>query len=427
MAEARDKLDLDSDQIELTLKLGDKEYQLGMEDLGASIDLETSLDLAYQYGRHTQFALLNISNVMLDNAESEFNFSYYFDQDKFDKVTDQVIAESAEKPQNAQIAMEGGQAVVVEDLPGKLIDLSVLKREIVSALNSGKQSIVVEVDPVTTEAKVRSKDLITTKNKINELIAGKVDIESGGRVFVADQVSKAGWITPINPGLDDYQAELESVGFEINHQAVADWVASVASQVDIPVQNKQVTAAGGVTNVISEGQNGQSIDQLSLVDKIYGQLSEGQSNIIANAYLVEVPFQVVYNQIAGIESGTFIEVSLDQQHLWVYENGNMIYDSAVTSGATGAGFPTNRGLFRIYYKTTNTRLSGAPYGWSYDVPVDYWMPFDGGIGLHDAEWRTQFGGPDYYYGGSHGCVNLPDDTAAFIYNWASVGTQVWVR
>lgn len=427
LAEAREMLQVDNNQIELTLKIGDKQYQFDTEELGATLDLETSLNLAYQYGRHTQFALLNLSNILVDQDRSDYNFSYYFDQDKFDQVTNKIIAESAEKPQNAQIVTNEGQIQITDDKPGKLVDVEDLKHQIIAALNTDQQDLVVEVDPVETDAKIQSKDLITVKNRIIELLDGEVSIDVGSNYFTVDPVTKASWININNPGLEDYNAELDSVGYSLNRDQIASWVAGVATQVDLPVQDKQITAAGGVTNVIAEGQNGKSIDQVKLTDSVYGQLENSQDRVIASASMIEVPFQIVYNQVAGIKSGTFIEISLDQQHLWVYENGNMIYDSPVTSGAAGAGFPTNRGLFSIYYKTTNTRLSGAPYGWDYDVPVDYWMPFDGGIGLHDAEWRTQFGGPDYYYGGSHGCVNLPDDTAAFIYNWSSVGTQVWVR
>jgi lipoprotein-anchoring transpeptidase ErfK/SrfK len=125
---------------------------------------------------------------------------------------------------------------------------------------------------------------------------------------------------------------------------------------------------------------------------------------------------------------------LSKQHLWVWQDHQVIYDSPVTSGATGAGFPTVTGLFAIYYKTTNTHLVGYAYGpaYNYDVAVQYWMPFYQGFGLHDASWRNgNFGetsGPyGYYYDGSHGCVNLPLATAAFLYNWSTIGTPVWVH
>ncbi|MEO7617644.1 MAG: L,D-transpeptidase, partial [Candidatus Saccharibacteria bacterium] len=57
-----------------------------------------------------------------------------------------------------------------------------------------------------------------------------------------------------------------------------------------------------------------------------------------------------------------------------------------------------------------------------------WMPFHGGYGLHDAIWRKgRFGGQDYIRGGSHGCVNLPDATAEWLYNWSVVGTPVYIH
>jgi len=43
------------------------------------------------------------------------------------------------------------------------------------------------------------------------------------------------------------------------------------------------------------------------------------------------------------------------------------------------------------------------------------MPFDGGIGLHDATWRYQFGGNIYKWNGSHGCVNMPLNAAKVVY------------
>lgn len=44
------------------------------------------------------------------------------------------------------------------------------------------------------------------------------------------------------------------------------------------------------------------------------------------------------------------------------------------------------------------------------------MPFNGGIGFHDASWQPYFGGDRYLEGGSHGCINMPPDSAAELYN-----------
>ena len=46
------------------------------------------------------------------------------------------------------------------------------------------------------------------------------------------------------------------------------------------------------------------------------------------------------------------------------------------------------------------------------------------IGLHDASWRSNFGASFYVYGGSHGCVNTPEEAMALIWNLAEDGTPV---
>ena len=65
-------------------------------------------------------------------------------------------------------------------------------------------------------------------------------------------------------------------------------------------------------------------------------------------------------------------------------------------------------------------------GEDYETPVTFWMPFNGGIGLHDATWRGRFGGSIYRGNGSHGCVNLPYSAAEKIFKSLSPGEPVVV-
>jgi lipoprotein-anchoring transpeptidase ErfK/SrfK len=52
------------------------------------------------------------------------------------------------------------------------------------------------------------------------------------------------------------------------------------------------------------------------------------------------------------------------------------------------------------------------------------MPFNGGIGIHDATWRRKFGGDIYKRDGSHGCINCPLSLAKTIYENIDVGTPI---
>lgn len=116
---------------------------------------------------------------------------------------------------------------------------------------------------------------------------------------------------------------------------------------------------------------------------------------------------------------TYINVSIAGQYLQFYKNGRLVISSNVVTGQLGK-HDTPRGTYRIRYKTRNTYLTGADYR-SY---VYYWMPIVGGVGLHDATWRSSFGGSIYKSNGSHGCINLPYNTAKTIYDNAPTGTLV---
>lgn len=130
----------------------------------------------------------------------------------------------------------------------------------------------------------------------------------------------------------------------------------------------------------------------------------------------------------GYDFGTtYVEVDLSGQHLYFYENGTCILDTPFVSGNVSKGWTTPPGFFTLYYKQRDKVLRGkqkADGTYEYESPVSYWMPFNGGIGLHDASWRSKFGGQIYQTGGSHGCINLPPRAAATIYEHVYTGIPI---
>lgn len=113
-------------------------------------------------------------------------------------------------------------------------------------------------------------------------------------------------------------------------------------------------------------------------------------------------------------AGSYIEVSLDAQHLWLYKDGGLVTETDIVSGAPTEERHTYTGAWPIAYKASPFTLTSDAYG--YDTKVKYWMPFVYGQGLHDAPWQSAFGGNRYKTGnGSHGCINLPEEEAAIIY------------
>ena len=81
-------------------------------------------------------------------------------------------------------------------------------------------------------------------------------------------------------------------------------------------------------------------------------------------------------------AGSYIEVSLDAQHLWLYKDGGLVTETDIVSGAPTEERHTYTGAWPIAYKASPFTLTSDAYG--YDIKVKYWMPFVYGQGLHDA-------------------------------------------
>lgn len=117
---------------------------------------------------------------------------------------------------------------------------------------------------------------------------------------------------------------------------------------------------------------------------------------------------------------TYVEINLTAQHLFFYQDGEMILESDFVSGNSRKGYDTPVGVYSITYKQRNATLTGEDY----ETPVSYWMPFNRNVGMHDASWRRVFGGNIYKTNGSHGCINLPPSVAEELYGYVSKGTPV---
>lgn len=119
--------------------------------------------------------------------------------------------------------------------------------------------------------------------------------------------------------------------------------------------------------------------------------------------------------------GTYVEIDIPNQLLYYYENGVRRFATSVVTGNHRLGYDTPTGVYRIRGKQRNITLTGRDYA----SPVKYWMNFIGNsFGLHDANWRSKFGGTIYLTNGSHGCVNIPPSAMPELYAMVQVGTPV---
>lgn len=206
---------------------------------------------------------------------------------------------------------------------------------------------------------------------------------------------------------------------------VADYVQGLRNKYDTPAGTQTWQSADGTAKSIQTNY-GWHIDQAKETEALIANIQSLQS----------VTREPVYSsraaQTAMPQWGkTFVEIDISSQHVYYYQDGNCVWDSkCVTGTATDPDRATPTGVFALKYKQRDRVLrgrinpqTGKP---SYESPVAYWMPFNGNIGLHDANWRSSFGGNIYLKSGSHGCINLPPKNAKTLYELITPGTVIVV-
>lgn len=202
-----------------------------------------------------------------------------------------------------------------------------------------------------------------------------------------------------------------------DEEALTAWVQALSDTRSTLENGREFTTSLGETITVPAGTYGWSMDVASTASRLLTRVKAGQSGSMEAVWSTR---GYEYNSQNDI-TDTYVEVDLTNQKVWLYVDGELLGASDCVSGTYGnADRQTPDGVYTIYYMKSPATLRGADY----TSEVQYWMAYYGNYGLHDANWRSEFGGDIYLTDGSHGCVNLPDDMAQLIYENAYIGFLV---
>ena len=195
---------------------------------------------------------------------------------------------------------------------------------------------------------------------------------------------------------------------------------------EISLVGNDYVVVGKDTEYIDEGAKATDNIDGDITDKIEitGKVNTKELGDYTLTYQVKDSsnnVSTITRTISVKSTSTYIKISIDNQKLWFFKNNKLFLSSDIVTGNI-KNHNTPKGTFKVYEKARNVYLKGPGY-LSY---VNYWMAIHGGIGLHDATWRDEFGGKIYETDGSHGCINLPKDIASKIYENVSIVTVVEV-
>lgn len=180
---------------------------------------------------------------------------------------------------------------------------------------------------------------------------------------------------------------------------MTNFVEKLAAKYDTFRTSRIFNATGIGTVKVDGGIYGWITDRQKTKDEIIAALKRDEPVTIKPIYRQDAVSRTVDDV-----GNTYIEVDLARQKLWYYNKGNLEIETDIVSGNPTLGNGTPTGTDRIWSRERNRYLTGE----TYRSKVSYWLPINwSGVGLHDADWRSTFGGKIYLSGGSHGCVNVP--------------------
>lgn len=207
----------------------------------------------------------------------------------------------------------------------------------------------------------------------------------------------------------------EAGQFQLREGAIEEFVANLAAEYDTVGASRQFHATRGELVIVEGGLYGNQIDQKAEIAYLKEAFYDNRQEVHKPAYLQEA-----WKQGKEDIGSTYIEVDMGEQKMYYYVDGVLKIETPIVTGNTSRRMGTPSGVNYVYQKQKNRILRGRGYA----SHVDFWMPVKGNIGIHDAAWRSQFGGEIFKTNGSHGCINTPRDAMEQLYDMAQVGTPV---
>ncbi len=312
-------------------------------------------------------------------------------------------------PVDAQLVFDETLAeytIVPEDY-GSKADRDAFYEAVVEALSTMQMTLSLDKAGVYEEPKIFSDDKALTDEcqSLNKYASAKITYTFGDDVITVDGNYIKDWIS------------YDGTTTTLDTDKVNEFVNTLGRTYDTFGRDRTFTTSLGQTITVSGGDYGWWMDRDTTLSELVTAI---ESTSICD--MTPVYFGTAA-QYGSQDYGTsYVEVDLDHQHVYVYENGSLVIDTDCVSGKATNDRVTPTGTFGITYKERDATLTGQ----NYSSDVKYWMPFYGNVGLHDASWRSSFGSDIYVTNGSHGCINLPPDAAAVIFEHVEKGEAVIV-
>ncbi|REJ05270.1 murein L,D-transpeptidase [Microbacterium bovistercoris] len=381
---------------EIVLSGAGSDVTVNGASLGVDTDAKALADAAF-----AAHPMWNLGSWAGEPIEAEITL----DPDAAERSLRAAVPASYKDGVDAVVAFDAksGTYTVTPAVEGTGIDLDALTEVFVAAVAEGKSSAEFTATGTPVAADITSDEADAAAAKLNEMLPTIGFYVGKERTVPVAPALAASWlsVTPVDGDLV----------IEADAGAIQSTVATLPKAVDRAAVNATtvVDSNGKVLRTLTDGQTGRALGSTAGIAAAFAaQLGQGNGTYALTVN--ETPFATTALERHAV-------VDLSQQHAYFYENGKLVRDWAVSTGRPG--FETRQGNFRIRAHVAMQDMVGETY---VTKDVKWVTYFNGNQAFHGTYWHNNFGNVM-----SHGCVNMPESAAKWVYDWAPDGFEVTVR
>ncbi len=388
-------------------------YQIAAKDIDYQFDFAEALEL-YQRQQNSWAwidSLFHGNNTQLTPVVS-------YNKQALDKLLHELpfLEEARKRPDSerrvAIVRTEQGYELLNERMD--VLSAGEAEDAIVRSIEESRQEIsLAEADCYhDLELDAQMTDTLKLWEKINVFQQCGIIYQMGDEQVPVDTSVVCDWIELAENGsfiLDEQGRP------KLRENAVEEFINRLADEYDTVGASRRFEATRGETVTVEGGIYGNKLDRNAEVKYLTEAFLSGKREVHEPEYT-----QKAWKQGKDDIGDTYVEVDMGEQMMYYYADGVQKLSTPIVTGNTSRRMGTPSGVNYVYLKQRNRVLRGPGYA----SPVDFWMPVKGGIGIHDASWRSKYGGTIYQTNGSHGCINTPRDIMVELYDSVEVGTPV---
>lgn len=308
-----------------------------------------------------------------------------------------------EKTVNATIEKNADGFVIVPEVLGTELNTAAVLEQLAVNIKEGKSSLELEEfvkKPTITQS---SPEISTNFAQLNKITNANYTYIINGQNVTIPQDTVLSWVN------------FGDEGINVDQEAVRSYVETLGATYNTSSVNTSFSSTRRGVVSIPPGTYSWTIQTNAETEQLV-------NDVLAGNGMNRTPYtQGSATPDSPLIGSTYIEVDLQNQHMWYYKDGILQMETDIVSGKPST--PTPTGVFYVWNRERNATLVGE----NYQTPVSYWMPIDwDGVGIHDSNWQSAYGGELWQSVGSHGCINTPPGVMGQLFDNVNTGTPVLI-